>query len=87
MLKKMGGKIQCDKGKCPRAFHVTCAEVNEDTVLREFDHAEWVLADDPAAVPRQFQITTRKRECVCSTHNPVRTSSPSPRSPRPTLRR
>lgn len=33
VLKKMGGKIQCDRGKCPRAFHVTCAQANEDTIL------------------------------------------------------
>jgi hypothetical protein len=91
----MGGKVQCDKGKCPRAFHVTCAESNEDTILvsrmlsrpeanvrpdawqyslsqREFDHTEWVLVSEDPLDTRQVQLTTRKRECVCSSHNPVR---------------
>ncbi|CED84781.1 DNA damage-responsive repressor GIS1/RPH1, jumonji superfamily [Phaffia rhodozyma] len=72
-LKKMGGKVQCTKGKCPRAFHVTCALNHPDTVLREQEVVEWTVhpPDESHVAAYQAETRTTRTELLCSTHNPA----------------
>ncbi|KDQ19956.1 hypothetical protein BOTBODRAFT_125491 [Botryobasidium botryosum FD-172 SS1] len=39
-FKKHGAKVQCTKGKCARAFHVSCAIDSADVVYREVEAAD-----------------------------------------------
>ncbi|KAG8931016.1 hypothetical protein FRC02_003334 [Tulasnella sp. 418] len=40
VLREYGAKVQCTKGKCPKAFHVSCAIAAEDVSFRELKEVE-----------------------------------------------
>lgn len=64
------------KGKCPRAFHVTCARDDEQVVHRVWEIEEYVPVPIPEDAPEGTQHEfikekTLKTEILCPTHNPV----------------
>ncbi|EIW69101.1 hypothetical protein TREMEDRAFT_31415, partial [Tremella mesenterica DSM 1558] len=74
-LAAIGAKVQCTKGKCPRAFHVSCANAAEDVVFEVLEVQEWVplpLPDDaPPGTQHEFeQVNSIKVNCLCPNHNP-----------------
>lgn len=56
------------KGKCPRAFHVTCAKNDEQVVYRLYEVAETVAGEDGEEPIQQIVLNT---EILCPNHNPV----------------
>ncbi|KIR40170.1 specific transcriptional repressor [Cryptococcus deuterogattii 99/473] len=73
-LQKTGAKIQCTKGKCPRAFHVSCARESDVASLKIWEvetpmlpgEGEPPLPED-AEIPMMIDI---KVELLCPQHNP-----------------
>lgn len=64
------------KGKCPRAFHVTCARDDEQVVHRVWEVEEYVPVPIPegAAEGTHHEFVKEKSlktEILCPTHNPV----------------
>lgn len=75
-LQSMGAKIQCTKGKCPRAYHVSCATTNETIQYRTYEITDWQPLPQPEdaapdAQPEMYQVTDVRYELLCPTHNPV----------------
>ncbi|WVQ94446.1 hypothetical protein IAU59_001525 [Kwoniella sp. CBS 9459] len=73
-LQKTGAKIQCTKGKCPRAYHVSCAKTHPSTSLKIWEVETPILpadGDAPLAegadIPMERDI---KVELLCPQHNP-----------------
>ncbi|WVQ73686.1 hypothetical protein IAR50_003266 [Cryptococcus sp. DSM 104548] len=69
-MQKMGAKIQCTKGKCPRAFHVSCAHEDDSVRLNV-----WIVEPPPlSAHPPPVNIPEVedpiKIELLCPQHNP-----------------
>jgi hypothetical protein len=61
------------QGKCPRAFHVTCAIHNPDVSFSEYEVDEWVPVPmaEGQTVPRYELAKTLRTELLCPQHNPV----------------
>ncbi|KZT56522.1 JmjC-domain-containing protein [Calocera cornea HHB12733] len=59
-LKNYGAKIQCTRGKCPRAFHVSCAMEKSEVQFKEVEEVEKevVFADMGAGCGDQPQEQT-----------------------------
>ncbi|KAJ7641325.1 JmjC-domain-containing protein [Roridomyces roridus] len=76
-----GALIQCTKGKCPKAYHISCAVAGEDigySVLREVEKE--VVLVDPGPVPNSVEesnlrvikvIKKTEVELLCPQHNPA----------------
>ncbi|WVR04028.1 hypothetical protein IAU60_001027 [Kwoniella sp. DSM 27419] len=72
-LQKTGAKVQCTKGKCPRAFHVSCANENAGTSLKVWEVETPIPPVDGEILPEGAAIEfTReiKVELLCPQHNP-----------------
>ncbi|WVQ83577.1 hypothetical protein IAT38_005718 [Cryptococcus sp. DSM 104549] len=76
-LQKMGAKVQCTKGKCPRAFHVSCAR-DSDTVDLKISVVQTVVpvvpleGDEPMPEGAETQIVEDIHvELLCPQHNPA----------------
>ncbi|WVN90424.1 uncharacterized protein L203_105660 [Cryptococcus depauperatus CBS 7841] len=73
-LQKMGAKIQCTKGKCPRAFHVSCAKTGKSTSLNIWEVETPILpAEGELPLPPGTNISVAKDikvELLCPQHNP-----------------
>ncbi|KAK7438038.1 hypothetical protein VKT23_018205 [Stygiomarasmius scandens] len=81
--KAHGAPIQCTKGKCPKAFHISCARDSKDSILFEIIREvekEVVLLDTNSALddPDGMQVDEvlkiiKKLEVqvLCSQHNPL----------------
>ena len=70
------GRALTMKGKCPRAFHVTCARDDEQVVHRVWEVEDYVPVPIPEDAPEGTQHEfvkerTLKTETLCPTHNPV----------------
>lgn len=77
-----GAPVQCTKGRCPKAYHVSCAREGEDI---DFAIAREIEKEVPAGVPVSVGVgypvvqpvrKVRKWEArvFCAQHNPVRFS-------------
>jgi hypothetical protein len=68
-----GAKIQCAKGRCPKAFHVNCARDNQDV---EFMVAEGEGDLDMAGEESEGRrLRKPKVTALCPQHNPVSVST------------
>jgi hypothetical protein len=64
------------QGKCPRAYHVTCARDTEDVMLKVWEAEEFIGAPPLLAIngvmpPEPERRTIIKTEIYCPIHNPV----------------
>ncbi|KAK8861341.1 hypothetical protein IAR55_002160 [Kwoniella newhampshirensis] len=73
-LQKTGAKIQCTKGKCPKAFHVSCARTDDSTSLKIWEVETPLLpteGEEPLGEGADIPIVKDiKVELLCSQHNP-----------------
>ena len=65
-----------DQGKCPRAFHVSCARDDEAAVHRIWEVEEYepvpIPDDAPEGTQHEFvKVKHLKVETLCPSHNPV----------------
>jgi hypothetical protein len=68
------------QGKCPRAFHVSCARNNGDVQFSsgEVDELDVLPVPEgapPGTQPEVVTIQVLKVELLCPTHNPVSSDS------------
>lgn len=63
--------VQCMKGKCPRAYHATCALQDDSGALVTFEQPQ----DEPVNVSKDPETSTEgeatKTLMLCKQHNPV----------------
>ncbi|WVW79774.1 hypothetical protein I302_101744 [Kwoniella bestiolae CBS 10118] len=72
-LAKSGAKIQCTKGKCPKAYHVSCAKSHEGVAFNIWEvetpilppHGEVLEPGQPIPMEKDIKV-----ELLCPTHNP-----------------
>ncbi|ODN80679.1 hypothetical protein L202_02853 [Cryptococcus amylolentus CBS 6039] len=69
-MQKMGAKLQCTKGKCPRAFHVSCAHVDASVRLNVWVVEPPPLSTHPSPVNTPEVEDPIKVELLCPQHNP-----------------
>ncbi|WWC59996.1 uncharacterized protein I303_102559 [Kwoniella dejecticola CBS 10117] len=73
-LAKSGAKIQCTKGKCPRAYHVSCAQAHDGASLKIWEVEIPVVTEEANELPANGQPVTMikdiKVELLCPQHNP-----------------
>ncbi|WWC87482.1 uncharacterized protein L201_002372 [Kwoniella dendrophila CBS 6074] len=73
-LAKSGAKIQCTKGKCPRAYHVSCAKNHDAASLKIWEVETPIMpAEGEEPLPEGAPIPTVrdiKVELLCPQHNP-----------------
>ncbi|WWD16757.1 hypothetical protein CI109_101189 [Kwoniella shandongensis] len=73
-LQKTGAKIQCTKGKCPKAFHVSCAKTDDATSLKIWEVEVPLLpaeGEEPLLAGADIPIVKDiKVELLCPQHNP-----------------
>ena len=75
-LATMGAKVQCVNGKCPKAFHVTCARDDETVIHRVWEAEEYEPIPLPPGAPEGLapeyrKVVTLKTEILCPNHNPA----------------
>ncbi|KAG8733006.1 hypothetical protein FRC10_000490 [Ceratobasidium sp. 414] len=67
--KAHGAKIQCAKGKCPKAFHVSCARDTTDVEFTVTDRPSGL--DIPGGEPQAGeQVRKQTVAALCPQHNP-----------------
>ncbi|OXG39396.1 specific transcriptional repressor [Cryptococcus neoformans Th84] len=73
-LQKTGAKIQCTKGKCPRAFHVSCARESDVANLKIWEVGTLMFpGEGEPPLPEDAEVPVRidiKVELLCPQHNP-----------------
>ncbi|OCF34619.1 hypothetical protein I316_03660 [Kwoniella heveanensis BCC8398] len=73
-LQKTGAKIQCTKGKCPKAYHVSCAKTHPAVSLNIWEVETPILpAEGQEPLPEGADIPVErdiKVELLCPQHNP-----------------
>ncbi|KAI0028527.1 JmjC domain, hydroxylase-domain-containing protein [Vararia minispora EC-137] len=73
--KMHGAPVQCTKGRCPKAFHVSCAREGSDIIFEEKE-AYWdVIAGERATSEASMEvvkvITKMEFQLLCAQHNPA----------------
>ncbi|WVF66837.1 hypothetical protein IAT40_001579 [Kwoniella sp. CBS 6097] len=78
-LQKTGAKIQCTKGKCPRAYHVSCAKTHPSTSLKIWEVEIPILpggGEEPLVEGGEIPVERDiKVELLCPQHNPDKKAS------------
>lgn len=68
------------QGKCPAAYHYSCAKANESLKTELWQVEEWLPAILPPDAPPGTEaplekVSNVKLELLCPTHNPVSTAA------------
>jgi hypothetical protein len=69
-----GAPVQCNKGKCPKAFHVSCARENTQILFEEFEIEQEVIVDthgDGSTSMDVVRMVKKDFQLLCVQHNPV----------------
>ncbi|WWC69000.1 uncharacterized protein I206_102936 [Kwoniella pini CBS 10737] len=73
-LAKSGAKIQCTKGKCPKAYHVSCAQEHEGASLKIWEVEIPIMPGEDEKPPLEGEpipvVKDIKVELLCPQHNP-----------------